>query len=186
MHIHHTHTHILYLILYLRYRWDPLISIHAPHAPISFSIFLCVCVCFGAALYELEKEPAYWDAQARATLDAALKLRPRDHQAKNIILFLGDGRSSYHYGIYSGIHSSLTWSRSKHEQEKATTFSFTGKRGSTPNARQCSSVLKCVQSHNVFAVLGKGYEGKKWLVQCVSSGAGMCRDLLALMSQWLQ
>ncbi|XP_034567264.1 intestinal-type alkaline phosphatase-like isoform X2 [Notolabrus celidotus] len=42
-------------------------------------------------LYDLEKEPAYWDAQAMATLDAALKLRPRDHQAKNIILFLGDG-----------------------------------------------------------------------------------------------
>uniref|UniRef100_A0A3P8RW51 Alkaline phosphatase n=1 Tax=Amphiprion percula TaxID=161767 RepID=A0A3P8RW51_AMPPE len=37
------------------------------------------------------KEPAYWDAQAKATLDAALKLRPRDHQAKNMILFLGDG-----------------------------------------------------------------------------------------------
>ncbi|XP_005730375.1 alkaline phosphatase, intestinal, tandem duplicate 1 [Pundamilia nyererei] len=43
------------------------------------------------ALYEIEKEPAYWDAQARATLDAALRLRPREHQAKNIILFLGDG-----------------------------------------------------------------------------------------------
>uniref|UniRef100_A0A3B4WDF2 Alkaline phosphatase n=1 Tax=Seriola lalandi dorsalis TaxID=1841481 RepID=A0A3B4WDF2_SERLL len=43
------------------------------------------------ALYELEKEPAYWDAQARATLDAALKLHPRNHRAKNIILFLGDG-----------------------------------------------------------------------------------------------
>ncbi|KAF7654125.1 hypothetical protein LDENG_00073890 [Lucifuga dentata] len=41
--------------------------------------------------YEQEKEPAYWDAQARVTLDAALKLRPREHQAKNIILFLGDG-----------------------------------------------------------------------------------------------
>ncbi|XP_026179520.1 alkaline phosphatase, intestinal, tandem duplicate 1 [Mastacembelus armatus] len=43
------------------------------------------------ALYELEKEPAYWDSQARATLDAALKLHPRKYQAKNIILFLGDG-----------------------------------------------------------------------------------------------
>ncbi|XP_039979345.1 intestinal-type alkaline phosphatase-like, partial [Xiphias gladius] len=42
-------------------------------------------------LYELEKLPAYWDAQARASLDAALKLHPRNHQAKNIILFLGDG-----------------------------------------------------------------------------------------------
>ncbi|KAM6938364.1 alkaline phosphatase, intestinal, tandem duplicate 1 isoform 1-T1 [Lycodopsis pacificus] len=44
-----------------------------------------------AALYEREREPAYWDAQARATLDAALRLRPREHQAKNLILFLGDG-----------------------------------------------------------------------------------------------
>ncbi|KAF3690801.1 Intestinal-type alkaline phosphatase 1 [Channa argus] len=43
------------------------------------------------ALYELEKEPAFWDAQAKATLDAALKLHPRKYQAKNIILFLGDG-----------------------------------------------------------------------------------------------
>nr|XP_046248779.1 alkaline phosphatase, intestinal, tandem duplicate 1 [Scatophagus argus] len=43
------------------------------------------------ALHDLEKDPAYWDAQARATLNAALKLRPRNHQAKNIILFLGDG-----------------------------------------------------------------------------------------------
>ncbi|XP_056894070.1 alkaline phosphatase, intestinal, tandem duplicate 1 [Takifugu flavidus] len=44
-----------------------------------------------ATLHELEKEPAYWDAQARATLGAALRLRPRDHQARNLILFLGDG-----------------------------------------------------------------------------------------------
>lgn len=49
-----------------------------------------------AVLYDLERDPSYWDAQARETLDAALKLRPRDHQAKNIILFLGDGRSRYH------------------------------------------------------------------------------------------
>uniref|UniRef100_A0A3Q0S3Q0 Alkaline phosphatase n=1 Tax=Amphilophus citrinellus TaxID=61819 RepID=A0A3Q0S3Q0_AMPCI len=66
--------------------WDLLISIHYTH----LIIFFCVC-SHGAALYELEKEPGYWDEQARATLDAALKLRPREHQAKNIILFLGDG-----------------------------------------------------------------------------------------------
>lgn len=46
----------------------------------------------GTVQYEHEKEPSYWDAQARATLDAALKLRPRDHRAKNLILFLGDGK----------------------------------------------------------------------------------------------
>lgn len=56
--------------------------------------YATLCACFPeAAARELEKEPAYWDAQARATLGAALKLRPRDHQARNIILFLGDGRS---------------------------------------------------------------------------------------------
>ncbi|KAM4740048.1 uncharacterized protein FYW61_004305 [Anableps anableps] len=43
------------------------------------------------ALHELEKDPSYWDAKAKATLDAALKLHPRQHRAKNIILFLGDG-----------------------------------------------------------------------------------------------
>uniref|UniRef100_A0A3B5L9J5 Alkaline phosphatase n=1 Tax=Xiphophorus couchianus TaxID=32473 RepID=A0A3B5L9J5_9TELE len=32
-----------------------------------------------------------WDSKAKATLDAALKLHPRQHRAKNIILFLGDG-----------------------------------------------------------------------------------------------
>lgn len=56
-------------------------------------LILHMSVFPGTALHELEREPAYWDAQARATLDAALKLRPRDHQAKNLILFLGDGRS---------------------------------------------------------------------------------------------
>lgn len=113
--IHHTSTHTKQSISYTSCtgfstcedRWESLTCICTPQTPISFSV--CVCVCFhGAALYEREKEPAYWDAQARATLDAALKLRPRDHQAKNIILFLGDGRSCYHYGIYSSIHSILT------------------------------------------------------------------------------
>lgn len=56
------------------------------------------CICFhDTALHELEKEPAYWDAQARETLGAALKLRPRDHQARNMILFLGDGRLQCRY-----------------------------------------------------------------------------------------
>nr|XP_023675710.1 intestinal-type alkaline phosphatase 1-like isoform X2 [Paramormyrops kingsleyae] len=43
------------------------------------------------ALDTQEREPAYWNAQARETLQTALKLRPLDHRAKNIILFLGDG-----------------------------------------------------------------------------------------------
>lgn len=88
-------------ILSSQYHMHALIStceisvIHTPQTLISFAI----CVCFhGAALYELEKEPGYWDAQARATLDAALKLHPRKYRAKNIILFLGDGMSCYHCG----------------------------------------------------------------------------------------
>ena len=61
-------------------------------------LFTCVfAAVHGPALYEREKEPAYWDAQARDTLVAALKLRPREHRAKNLILFLGDGRSSWQH-----------------------------------------------------------------------------------------
>lgn len=123
-----------------------------PHSPYNhLNLYLRVCF-HGAALYELEKEPAYWDAQARATLDAALKLRPRDHQAKNIILFLGDGRSRYHYGIYSSKHSILTWLwlRLKFETEKKTTaFSLNDKYRPIYTARQCLSVF----SYSMFGVL---------------------------------
>ncbi|XP_069053405.1 intestinal-type alkaline phosphatase 1-like [Lepisosteus oculatus] len=38
-----------------------------------------------------EKDPAYWNTQAKETLQAALKMKPISHRAKNIILFLGDG-----------------------------------------------------------------------------------------------
>lgn len=68
--------------------WDQLIP------ATSLSSLTSLCVFFlRADLYDLEKEPSYWDAQARMTLDAALKLRPREHRAKNIILFLGDGET---------------------------------------------------------------------------------------------
>ncbi|XP_066565330.1 alkaline phosphatase, intestinal, tandem duplicate 1 isoform X2 [Amia ocellicauda] len=40
---------------------------------------------------EQEQDPAYWNAQARMSLQAALKLQPRHHRAKNLVLFLGDG-----------------------------------------------------------------------------------------------
>ncbi|XP_041913991.1 alkaline phosphatase, intestinal, tandem duplicate 1 [Alosa sapidissima] len=40
---------------------------------------------------ELDKEPEYWNAQARGSLEAALRLQPQAHRAKNLILFLGDG-----------------------------------------------------------------------------------------------
>uniref|UniRef100_A0AAY4EXR9 Alkaline phosphatase n=1 Tax=Denticeps clupeoides TaxID=299321 RepID=A0AAY4EXR9_9TELE len=41
--------------------------------------------------YAREKDSEYWNAQARCSLDAALRLRPTSHRAKNIILFIGDG-----------------------------------------------------------------------------------------------
>lgn len=40
---------------------------------------------------EWEKEPVYWNDQARRTLQTALTLPLRAHRAKNTILFLGDG-----------------------------------------------------------------------------------------------
>lgn len=40
---------------------------------------------------EWEKNPSFWNQQAKETLQDALKLQPRAHRAKNIILFLGDG-----------------------------------------------------------------------------------------------
>ncbi|XP_066503490.1 alkaline phosphatase, intestinal, tandem duplicate 1 isoform X2 [Hoplias malabaricus] len=40
---------------------------------------------------EWETDPRFWNDQARRTLENALKLKPRVHRAKNIILFLGDG-----------------------------------------------------------------------------------------------
>lgn len=157
------------LILNVRNLWDP---IHPP-------LILHFCVCFhGAALYELEREPSYWDAQARATLDAALKLRPREHQAKNLILFLGDGRSCYVYGIYSSKHSTLTWLWLKFE--KATTFSLNDKYGSICNARQCSSVFSYCTG--VFAVLRMDHWRRAaWTAVCGS--ADVCLDLWGLMSK---
>ncbi|XP_033885251.2 intestinal-type alkaline phosphatase-like isoform X1 [Acipenser ruthenus] len=38
-----------------------------------------------------EKSPHYWNAQAKETLEAALKQEPINHRAKNLMLFLGDG-----------------------------------------------------------------------------------------------
>ncbi|XP_027013936.1 alkaline phosphatase, intestinal, tandem duplicate 1 [Tachysurus fulvidraco] len=38
-----------------------------------------------------EADPSYWNEQAKKMLHDALELQPRNHRAKNIILFLGDG-----------------------------------------------------------------------------------------------
>ncbi|XP_055074730.1 alkaline phosphatase, intestinal, tandem duplicate 1 [Misgurnus anguillicaudatus] len=47
--------------------------------------------CSLEAVAEWEKEPSYWNEQAKRTLEAALALPQRAYRAKNIILFLGDG-----------------------------------------------------------------------------------------------
>ncbi|NXF30005.1 PPBI phosphatase, partial [Nyctibius bracteatus] len=45
-----------------------------------------------AAVIPVEEEkPSFWNQQAAAAIDAALKIQPRISQAKNLILFLGDG-----------------------------------------------------------------------------------------------
>ncbi|XP_005419174.1 intestinal-type alkaline phosphatase [Geospiza fortis] len=38
-----------------------------------------------------EENPSFWYKQAAAAIDASLKLQPRIHEAKNLIIFLGDG-----------------------------------------------------------------------------------------------
>lgn len=75
-------------------------------------VLLSLCVC-EAALHEIEKEPAYWNAQAKAALNAALKLHPRHHRAKNLILFLGDGRSTNSYHCDGSIRINIQLSLKK-------------------------------------------------------------------------
>ncbi|XP_051482783.1 intestinal-type alkaline phosphatase-like isoform X2 [Apus apus] len=38
-----------------------------------------------------EEEPSFWNKQAAAAIEASLKIQPKISQAKNLILFLGDG-----------------------------------------------------------------------------------------------
>lgn len=42
---------------------------------------------------DAEKTPGYWNEGARRRLELALALQPAARQAKNIILFMGDGES---------------------------------------------------------------------------------------------
>lgn len=51
----------------------------------------------GAALVAAEEEkPSFWNKQAAAAIEASFKIQPRISQAKNLILFLGDGESHWH------------------------------------------------------------------------------------------
>lgn len=43
-----------------------------------------------------EEDPAFWNKQAAAAIDASFKIERSIRQAKNLILFLGDGESHWH------------------------------------------------------------------------------------------
>lgn len=145
IHANTTHPHIP-SSQYYKQTWISSSQICSYPFTLSHTHSLSMCVCFhGAALYEFEKEPAYWDAQARATLDAALKLRPRDHRAKNIILFLGDGRS---HRIFLTKHLIMTCG-----------WSSDGKKQSCSQPQwQVQPVMQCKKCWSVFS-LCLGREG---------------------------
>ncbi|XP_027541577.1 intestinal-type alkaline phosphatase-like [Neopelma chrysocephalum] len=56
------------------------------------SFTLCLWAGLSTAVIpEEEENPSFWYKQAAAAIDASLKIQPRIGQAKNLILFLGDG-----------------------------------------------------------------------------------------------
>ncbi|XP_056116500.1 alkaline phosphatase, intestinal, tandem duplicate 1 [Rhinichthys klamathensis goyatoka] len=63
----------------------------APGGLLLLALLLLNTGCGAQPVDEWEKEPVYWNDQARRTLQTALTLPLRAHRAKNTILFLGDG-----------------------------------------------------------------------------------------------
>ncbi|XP_015492856.1 intestinal-type alkaline phosphatase-like [Parus major] len=56
------------------------------------SLILCLCAGFSTAIIPAEEEkPSFWNKKAAAAIEASLKIQPRISQAKNLLLFLGDG-----------------------------------------------------------------------------------------------
>ncbi|NXV88510.1 PPBI phosphatase, partial [Calonectris borealis] len=58
------------------------------------SLTLCLGLWAGlstAAIPAEEEKPSFWNKQAAAAIEASFKIQPRISQAKNLILFLGDG-----------------------------------------------------------------------------------------------
>ncbi|NXG26339.1 PPBI phosphatase, partial [Grallaria varia] len=56
------------------------------------SLTLCLWAGLSTAVIPAEEEnPSFWYKQAAAAIQASLKVRPRIGQAKNLLLFLGDG-----------------------------------------------------------------------------------------------
>nr|XP_030136218.3 intestinal-type alkaline phosphatase [Taeniopygia guttata] len=56
------------------------------------SLTLCLCAGLSTAVIPAEEEnPSFWYKQAAAAIDASFKTQPRIREAKNLIIFLGDG-----------------------------------------------------------------------------------------------
>lgn len=51
------------------------------------------CILFFFLLIEEELHASYWNKQGRQAIQTALNIEPNLSQAKNLILFLGDGES---------------------------------------------------------------------------------------------
>lgn len=52
-------------------------------------------------LTEDEHLASYWNNKAKTALHSALNEQPNIHQAKNVILFLGDGEQRFHLLLIS-------------------------------------------------------------------------------------
>ena len=59
-----------------------------------------------------EENPSFWNEQAAAAIEATFKIQARTNQAKNLIIFLGDGESRCRPGGQAGITAALrSWVR---------------------------------------------------------------------------
>ncbi|XP_053316340.1 intestinal-type alkaline phosphatase-like [Spea bombifrons] len=55
-------------------------------------LLLWICTTtLGATIQAEESSPQFWNNKMSSAIDKALKLKPIEHRAKNLILFLGDG-----------------------------------------------------------------------------------------------
>ncbi|XP_030911285.1 intestinal-type alkaline phosphatase-like [Geospiza fortis] len=64
---------------------------HGPRCspqPLLALLALCMAALTGRAE---EENPSFWYKQAAAAIDASFNIQPRIHEAKNLIIFLGDG-----------------------------------------------------------------------------------------------
>ncbi|KAF4796066.1 hypothetical protein TURU_086949 [Turdus rufiventris] len=56
------------------------------------SLTLCLCAGLSTAVIPVEEEdPSFWNKQAAEAIEASFNIQPKIRQAKNLILFLGDG-----------------------------------------------------------------------------------------------